>query len=70
MNDKQIRQLLMSKLTVELWPTAGRALGYGRSKTYAAAASGEIQTLGNGPGKKKPVPTAFLRRKLGLEEPR
>jgi hypothetical protein len=65
-SDKQILRDLMTKLTVPLWPTAGRALGFGRSKTYEMAKTGEIETIGDGPGK-RPVPTAFLRRKLGID---
>jgi hypothetical protein len=65
-NEKQIKQAIMDRLTVPLWPHAGRALGFGRSKTYEMAKSGEIETIGDGPGK-RPVPTSFLRRKLGLE---
>jgi len=66
-NHKQIRQQIMTQLTVPLWPTAGRALGLGRSATYAGAKNGDIETLDI--GHKKPVPTAFLRKKLGLVEP-
>ena len=54
----------MTKLAVPLWPTAGKALGIGRSTAYAGARSGEIETIEI--GRRKPVPTAFLRKKLGL----
>jgi hypothetical protein len=68
MDDHEIRQEILTKLTVPLWPTAGRALGLGKSLSYAGARSGEIPTIGV--GGKHTVPTAFLRRKLGLDEPR
>jgi hypothetical protein len=67
MNGK-IRRDIMTKLTVPLWPTAGKALGLGRSSTYEGARTGEIETIKV--GRRQPVSTAFLRRKLGLEEPR
>jgi hypothetical protein len=66
-NDKQLRQIIMTRLTVPLWPHAGKALGISRSTAYARARTGEIVTLG-GPRQKQPVPTAFLRKKLGLND--
>jgi hypothetical protein len=63
--DDEIREAIMTKLTVPLWPTAGRALGLGRSATYAAAERGEIPTITL--GAKRPVPTASLRKMLGME---
>jgi len=68
MNDKEIRREIMTKLTVPLWPTAGRALGLGRNLTFEGARTGEIETIAV--GRRRPVPTAWLRRKLGLAEPR
>jgi hypothetical protein len=53
---------------VPLWPTAGRALGLGRNSTFQGAKNGEIETIAV--GRRRPVPTAFLRRKLGLDGPR
>lgn len=67
MNDKQLRQAIMTRLTVPLWPHAGKALGISRSTAYARARTGDIVTLG-GPGQKQPVPTSFLRKKLGLTD--
>jgi hypothetical protein len=65
MNDHEIRQEILTKLTVPLWPVAGRALGLGKSLAYEAARSGEVPTIGV--GGKHTVPTAYLRRKLGLD---
>lgn len=48
-----------------LWPDVGRVLGLGRSATYAAAQRGEIPTLRI--GGRRVVPTALLRRMLGLD---
>lgn len=70
MNDKQLRQAIMTRLTVPLWPHAGKALGISRSTAYARARAGSIKTIGDGHGTKKPVPTSFLRKELGLDEPR
>ena len=52
--------------TVRLWPDAGKALGLGRSSTYAAAHRGEIPVLRI--GGRVVVPTAALRRMLQLDE--
>ncbi len=65
MDDYQIRQEIMTKLTVSI-PTAGRALGLGRNGSYDAAKRGIIPTIDC--GRKKPVPTAPLRRMLGLDQ--
>jgi hypothetical protein len=46
-------------------PIAGRLLGLSRNKAYEAAAAGEIQTLRF--GKRLVVPTAWIRRVLGVE---
>ncbi len=51
--------------TLRLWPTAGQALGLGRSATYAAAERGEIPTIRV--GGRILVPTAALRRLLHLD---
>lgn len=50
--------------TVPLWPTAGQALGIGRSTAYNGARSGEIPTIRV--GDRYLVPTAALRKMLGL----
>jgi hypothetical protein len=64
---KKIRKDIMTRLTVPLWPTAGQALGLSRSSTYEGARTGEIEVIEV--GRRKPVPTSFLRKKLGLNEP-
>jgi hypothetical protein len=64
-NHQKIRRDIMTKLTVPLWPDAGMALGLSRSLTYAGAREGEIRTITV--GRRKPVPTSWLRKKLGLE---
>ncbi len=51
--------------TLRLWPTAGQALGLGRSATYAAAGRGEIPTIRV--GGRILVPTAALRKLLHLD---
>jgi hypothetical protein len=68
-SDREIRRDIMTKLTVPLWPHAGWAFNLGRSATYDAERAGKIKTIDD-VGHKKPVPTAWLRKKLGLEEPR
>ena len=45
---------------------AAKALGIGRSAAYAAARRGEIEILSL--GRRKLVPTAWLRRVLKLDE--
>jgi hypothetical protein len=67
MDDKKILREITTKLTVPLWPTAGRALGLGRNLTFEGARNGEIETIQV--GRRRPVPTSFLRKKLGLGEP-
>jgi hypothetical protein len=67
MDDQEIKRLLMTKLTVPIWPTAARALGIGRQSAFEGARTGEIETIAV--GRRRPVPTAFLRRKLGLTDP-
>ena len=68
MDDKKIRREIMTKLTVPLWPTTGQALGLSRTSTFEAARAGEIKTVPL--GRRRPVPTTWLRHKLGLDEPR
>ena len=58
MNDSEILHDIMTKLTVPLWPTAGRALGLGRNSTFEGAKTGEIKTITV--GRRRPVPTAWL----------
>jgi hypothetical protein len=65
LTDDEILRLVMTKLSVPVWPVAGKALGLGRNATYEAATRGDIPTVAVG-GRRKPVPTSWLRRKLGL----
>jgi len=53
--------------TVDLWPTAGRALGIGRNTAYESARRGEIPTIRL--GHRILVPIAALRRMLALDDP-
>jgi hypothetical protein len=62
LTDKQLKKDIEEKLSVPLWPHAGQALGLKRGAAYAAAAAGEIVTLGV--SKKLNVPTAWLKAKL------
>jgi hypothetical protein len=66
--DEEIRDAIMGRLAVPVWPTAGKALNY-RTKgaSYAAARRGAIKIV-EGPGRRKLVPTAWLRRVLCLNE--
>ena len=53
---------------MELWPEVGRdVLRLSRGLTYAAAAAGEIPTIRV--GRRHLVPTAALRRLLGVDPP-
>ena len=65
MDENEIRQEILTKLTVPLWPTAVRALGLGRNSTFEGARKGEIETIPV--GRRRPVPTSWLRKKLGIE---
>jgi excisionase family DNA binding protein len=60
-------KLLKENAVLPLWPEAGKVLGLKRGVTYEAARSGEIRTIRI--GRLYKVPTAWLRQKLGLEEP-
>jgi hypothetical protein len=63
---KEIVEQIETKTTVDVWPVAGASLGYrSRSASYDAAAKGRIKTVA-GQGRKKPVPTPWLRQVLGL----
>jgi hypothetical protein len=61
-----IRRLLDENAVLPLWPETGKLLHLGRGATYAAAEKGEIETVDF--GRLKRVPTAWLKRKLGLGE--
>ena len=67
MTKAEIMAALEGELTVPLWPTAGKALGYSRNTTYEAARHGDI------PGAFRirnnwRVATAPLRQRLGLDQ--
>lgn len=62
MNEK-LAEIL--KQPVASIPEAGRVFGLGRNASYDAANRGEIETIQF--GKRKVVPTSWIRRKLGLE---
>jgi hypothetical protein len=65
--DEDIRRAIMTRAAVPQWPHAGRALSLGKDATRAAVKRGEIPTLDFLRGAKaKPVPTAFLRKVLGM----
>jgi hypothetical protein len=61
--NEEVRKLL-SEVAISI-PDAGRVLNLGKNKAYEAAKRGEIETIEF--GKRKIVPTAFLRKKLGLQ---
>jgi len=67
MTDDEIRKEILTKLAVPVWPVAGRALGLGQHSALKAAKNGGIPTV-EGMGRKKPVPTIWLRHVLGLDE--
>lgn len=62
-----IEKKLRDNLTLFLYPDTAEILGLGRNSAYSAAERGEIETLRF--GRLKRVPTAWLRRKLGLDGP-
>lgn len=63
----EVREALMRQTSVDLWPTAGLALNLGRGSTYAAAKRGDFKTFRI--GARIMVPTAPLRRMLGIDAP-
>ena len=65
MTEDQIKQDIMTKFTVPLWPHAGWAYGLSRNPTYEAAGRGDIPCITI--GRTKRAPTAALRIHLGLE---
>jgi hypothetical protein len=62
--DDQIKRELSEKLTVSV-ETAGKAFGLGRNSAYAAVRSGDIPGIRI--GGKIAVPTAQIRKMLGIE---
>lgn len=68
MDDREILEAIRTRLTVEVWPTAGKALNYRtKSAAYQAVKRGAIRVV-EGQGRRKPVPTAWLRRILCIDE--
>jgi hypothetical protein len=67
MTDEELKQQIMERLTVPLWPHTAQALGLGRNSVYEGMRSGRIPTVGV--GGKFPVPTHWLRRQLFLDKP-
>ena len=67
MKDDEIRQAILEKLSVPLWPHAGQALNLKRGASYDAAEAGKIPTIDV--SRKKSVPTQWLRQQLHLEAP-
>jgi hypothetical protein len=66
---REVRKLLEGSAVLPLWPEAGGdILGLSRNATYDAAQRGDIKTVGM--GRLKKVPTAWLRRKLELDDKR
>jgi hypothetical protein len=61
----EIRKLLDENAVLPLWPDTGKILKLKRGATCAAERRGEIETIVL--GKLKRVPTAWLKRKLGIE---
>ena len=61
-----LNKILRTKAVLRLWPETGEILGLTKGATYRGAMSGEIETVRF--GRLMRVPTAWLRRKLGLED--
>jgi hypothetical protein len=62
-----IQKMLRDNAVLPLWPEVGRILGLSRSSVYKGAEDGSIKTVPF--GRLKKVPTAWLRRKLEMDEP-
>jgi hypothetical protein len=69
-NDTQAKQIRLpdpaERPVLRLWPDVGQALDLSRAATYAAAKRGEIPVIRL--GKRLVVPTAQLRRMLGVDQ--
>jgi hypothetical protein len=63
--DDEIKRALMEKVSVPP-QIAGKAFGLGRNASYAAVKNGDLPSIRI--GNKIAVPTAPLRRKLGIED--
>jgi hypothetical protein len=62
--DEELRRELLEKLTVSV-EVAGKAFGLGRNSAYEACRAGQIPNIRL--GGKIAVPTAPLRKMLGIE---
>jgi hypothetical protein len=62
--DEELKRELTEKLTVSV-EIAGKAFGLGRNSSYEACKSGQIPSIRI--GGKIAVPTAPLRKMLGIE---
>jgi hypothetical protein len=66
---KEVLKMLNNSAVLPLWPeVGGDILGLSRNGAYQAAQRGDIKTVDM--GRLKKVPTAWLRRKLELDEKR
>jgi excisionase family DNA binding protein len=63
----EIRKMLNDNAVLPLWPDTGKILGLSRGGVYRLAEAGDIRTIRL--GRLKRVPTAWLRQKLGWDEP-
>jgi hypothetical protein len=63
---KDLMKQLNENAVMNLWPEVGTLLNMKRAATYGAAKRGEIKTVKFGHFKR--VPTAWLKRKLGIED--
>ncbi len=64
--DDEVRKALTGKVSVPV-ELAGKAFGLGRNAAYAAVRSGQIPSVKI--GGKYAVPTAPIRKMLGIEQP-
>ena len=62
---KDVIEQIRTKPTVPLWPVVGLVLDMSKGSVYEAAHSGDIDVIKIGSRYK--VPTAPLRKKLGIE---
>ena len=63
---KDLMKELNETAVMNLWPEVGTLLNMKRSATYGAVQRGEIKTVKFGHFKR--VPTAWLKRKLGMTD--
>ena len=67
MTDHELMTALSTQLTVPVWPHTGKAFHLSRNKAYEAAKRGDIPTIKIGGAIR--VPTAALRKMLGMDTP-